>query len=120
LLTKLGRVALLIPVSIVLGILYDGGKIAINKRKFKDFPIPWFIFGFIGMSLINTSGIIAEIISEYLINLSVLLMSMAMAGLGLNIQFRDLLNIGKKTILMGVLGSLAVSFLGVILVYLFI
>lgn len=115
-LVKLGRVALLIPVALILGYLFrEKGEKVEPKKGIKDLPIPWFIFGFLACSLINTLGFVPDVVTKMLISLSVFLLSMAMAGLGLGINLDDFKKVGIKAVLVGVLGFISLSILGPIL-----
>ncbi|MES0857605.1 YeiH family protein [Geobacillus sp. G4] len=113
---KLGRVALLIPVALVLGYLFSrNGEHQTEKTKL---PIPWFIFGFLICSVIQTTGVIPAGLTDALIALSVLCLSMAMAGLGLSINFRTIVELGAKPIFVGVIGYAALVVLGVAISFL--
>ncbi|RKP47338.1 putative sulfate exporter family transporter [Cohnella endophytica] len=105
LLAKLCRVALLVPTC--LGIV--GVSAWRSRRKGKRavilpsdnpsqqrpaLPIPWFLFGFIAMSLFGSYALptlsanpapLLEVVSL----VTTLLLAMAMAGLGLNVNLRD-------------------------------
>ncbi len=113
-LVKLGRVALLIPVAIILGLFFNkkNPSVPTQKKKFKDLPIPWFIFGFLIMCLINTFGILSTTITQMLIALSIFLLSMAMAGLGLGMNFSEFKNLKGKVLITGASGSIALIILG--------
>ncbi|PKG23984.1 putative sulfate exporter family transporter [Niallia nealsonii] len=50
--------------------------------------IPWFIIGFILMSGIHTLGIIPEQAAEFIVTIAYILIGMAMAGLGLNVDIK--------------------------------
>lgn len=108
-LVKLGRVALLIPVAMILGFIYSTREKTGEKKGWKDLPIPWFIFGFLGMCLINTMGILSGAVTQMLIALSVFLLSMAMAGLGLSINMGDFKEVGLKAVIVGILGFVALT-----------
>jgi uncharacterized integral membrane protein (TIGR00698 family) len=120
-LVKLGRVALLIPVAIIMEYLFSRKQLNVKKEKksIKELPIPWFIFGFLAMSIVNTLGWISEYFTNILILISVYLLSMAMAGLGLSINFGDFKKVGFKPIFVGVLGFLCLTAIGPFLLYLF-
>ncbi|WP_456279032.1 YeiH family protein [Bacillus sp. AK128] len=118
-LTKLGRVALLIPVAFLMEYLFTRNEeTKTQKKSFKDLPIPWFILGFLAMSVINTLGILSSSITTMLIILSVYLLSMAMAGLGLSINFSDFKQVGPKPIILGVVGTVLLGLLGPFLLFL--
>ncbi|WP_134703883.1 YeiH family protein [Ammoniphilus sp. YIM 78166] len=109
-LVKLGRVALLIPVAMILGYLFTSkDQEESKKRGFKDLPIPWFIFGFLGMCLVNTLGFLSSTVTQMFIALSVFLLSMAMAGLGLSINFGDFKKVGYKAVIVGIIGFIALT-----------
>ncbi len=95
-LSKLGRVFLLIPLSFIL--------IAVQKRSYKGqnpadssakVAFPWFLAGFIGMSFLNsyvlgTSTPIPVSVMEQISVITTFLLTMAMAGLGLNVNLKEL------------------------------
>lgn len=93
LMAKLGRVLLLIPLSMIL--IYR------IKRKQKDqsmdakIDFPWFLIGFIVMSLFGSyvlgkSIIPSQEIMDGISTATTFLMTSAMVGLGLNVSLRDL------------------------------
>lgn len=93
LLAKLGRVFLLVPLSFILmGWKKYRGKSGATEAKIE---FPWFLIGFILMSLIGS-----YIIGKYIIlsaatmnniaTITTFVLTMAMVGLGLNVSFRDL------------------------------
>ncbi|RXT07299.1 YeiH family putative sulfate export transporter [Ammoniphilus sp. CFH 90114] len=109
-LVKLGRVALLIPVAMILGYFYTKKERTTKESMgIKDLPIPWFIFGFLAMCLVNTVGILSTTVTQFLIASSVFLLSMAMAGLGLSINFSDFKKVGFRAILVGIIGFILLT-----------
>ncbi|WP_202081142.1 YeiH family protein [Caldalkalibacillus salinus] len=125
-LVKLGRVALLIPVALFLAYWFERKEGAQHPHhrqdnqtlmhRFKNLPIPWFVIGFLLLSMINTLGVVPIGLTHFLIALSVLFLSMAMAGLGLSIHVREFKQIGLRTVSYGVLGYASLVILGVLLV----
>ena len=117
---KLGRVALLIPVAIIIGFIFSkiGRGNVKEKSSIKHLPVPWFIFGFLAMSCINTFILLPEELVNGLLIVSVFLLSMAMAGLGLGIKFSDFKKVGFKPVLVGVIGFIALTALGPVLLLL--
>jgi uncharacterized integral membrane protein (TIGR00698 family) len=116
-LVKLGRVALLIPVAIILGLIYNKKEKSdrSKKRKLKDLPVPWFIFGFLFMCLINTFGFLSAGATGFLIAVSIFLLSMAMAGLGLGVNFAQFRKLSGRVLFTGAIGSFALILLGFVL-----
>jgi uncharacterized integral membrane protein (TIGR00698 family) len=113
---KLTRVALLVPVAIMIGIFYR--RIDKNKEKkaFSFSIIPWFILGFLAMSAINSLGIIPANVAQAFVNIAYILIAMAMAGLGLNVDIKTFKELGVKAFIAGLIGSVCLSVLGYILV----
>ena len=118
LLVKLGRVALLIPVVIVIGYLFKTKEEKKETSFIKRLPVPWFIFGFLGMSMLNTFVTLPDMLINLFILLSVYLLSMAMAGLGLSINFSDFKKVGWRPVVVGILGFVALVGLGPVLLML--
>lgn len=118
-LVKLGRVALLIPVALILAYFYKNSSKSEGRKHFKNLPIPWFIFGFLAMCLINTVGFLPSILTSKLIDSSVFLLSMAMAGLGLGVNFAEFKNLSGKVIFTGITGSFALILLGILITKVF-
>lgn len=116
---KLTRVALLVPVAILIGIYMKKREPQNNKQRFslKTLPIPWFIFSFLAMSAVNTIGFLPESVVNLLISLAYLLLSMAMAGLGLNVEFQAFKKFGFHVFFAGLLGTLILIGCGFGLIY---
>ncbi|WGF36984.1 MULTISPECIES: YeiH family protein [Lysinibacillus] len=115
---KLTRVALLVPVAIVIGIFYRRMDKSEEKKAFSLSIIPWFILGFLAMSAINSLGIIPANVSQALVDIAYILIAMAMAGLGLNVEMKTFKELGVKAFIAGLIGSVCLSVLGYILVIL--
>ena len=95
LLAKLGRVFLLVPFSF--GLIFWLNRKNKGKQNDTTTSFPWFLIGFIIMSLIGTYVFnqwfpVSKTILHGLSFLTTFLLTMAMAGLGLNV---DLKQIGK-------------------------
>ncbi|MBG9454564.1 membrane protein [Lysinibacillus sphaericus] len=113
---KLTRVALLVPVAIVIGILYRRMDKKQEKEGFSLSIIPWFILGFLAMSAINSLGIVPANVAQTFVNTAYILIGMAMAGLGLNVDIKTFKQLGVKAFIAGLIGSVCLSILGYILV----
>lgn len=95
-LSKLGRVFLLIPLSFILLAvqkrIHKGEKPADSTAKVS---LPWFLAGFMGMSIFNSYVLgtyihIPAHVMELVSRITAFLMVMAMAGLGLNVNLKEL------------------------------
>ncbi|MGE7092761.1 YeiH family protein [Lysinibacillus sp. NPDC048646] len=116
---KLTRVALLVPVAIVISIMYQRSEKGQEKKAFSLSIIPWFILGFLAMSAFNSLGIVPSAIAQFIVNCAYILIAMAMAGLGLNVEIKTFKQLGKKAFIAGLIGSVCLSVLGYVLVILF-
>lgn len=116
---KLTRVALLVPVAILIGFWTNRmEKTEGKKTSLKSIPIPWFILGFLAMSSLNTIGFIPESSVNLVVLAAYLLIAMAMAGLGLNVDVVTFKRLGMKSFAAGFIGSVLLSGLGYALVVL--
>lgn len=128
-LVKLGRVALLIPVALALGYYFQAREKkaaqetipqpAQPRRGWRNLPVPWFIFGFLAMSIVNTLDVLPESVVQALIGFSLFLLSTAMVGLGLSIKLGDFKKIDGRTVITAVSGFAALAALGAVLVGVF-
>ena len=118
-LTKLGRVALLIPVAIAISALFlpDGGRA--KTARGRSLPVPWFILGFLGFSLINTFGLLPRPAAGLILQASFFTLTMAMAALGLNVHLSMFRRIGLQALSLGIAGSVLLALLGRLLLVVF-
>lgn len=79
-----------------------GVKVSI-KRIF-----PWFILGFLEMSLLTSFGLIPTAVTALLKSISKFLMIAALAAIGLNTDFKSLCKSGAKPMIHGFIVSLLV------------
>ena len=87
---KLLRVLMLGPLILVVGFLSNkNNENMITKNKIGTY-IPWFVIGFILASIVGTTEIIPENLIKYINDLSKILFSISMAGIGLTVAFKDL------------------------------
>ncbi|OBZ08137.1 YeiH family protein [Bacillus sp. FJAT-26390] len=116
---KMSRVAMLVPVAIIIGFWNNRQTSKTTKTSFKNLSIPWFIVGFLVMSAVKTAGILPEALTGQLIVAAYMLIAMAMAGLGLGVDLVMFRKWGKKTFVAGLIGSILLSGLGLLLVHSF-
>ena len=53
------------------------------------------------MSAVHSLGIIPEVVAGYIVVLAYMLIAMAMAGLGLNVEFKTFRKLGSKAFVAG-------------------
>jgi uncharacterized integral membrane protein (TIGR00698 family) len=121
---KLTRVALLVPVAVLIGIWAGRAerkakREAAKRPSWKSLPIPWFIVGFVAMSGVNTLSVIPAAWTNQAVVIAYLLIAMAMAGLGLNVDIASFRRLGLKSFAAGLIGSILLSGVGFTLVHLF-
>ncbi|GEK59599.1 hypothetical protein CHL76_13120 [Marinococcus halophilus] len=109
---KLTRVALLIPAALVIALLH-GRK---EKESLRKLPVPWFIFGFLAMSLANTFHLLSASTAAFMVSASYILLGMAMAGLGMQMPAAFFKTVNLKIFIVAVSGSLLLSFFGYFLI----
>lgn len=107
LLGKLGRVFLLIPVSIILIIIMKFRSK--NRYESQKIDIPYFLIGFVIMAIIHTYIVIPQTLMYVLDFITNLFMMMAMVALGLNVSFKDLKNRAFKPLIAVIVISLCLS-----------
>ncbi|NEG69353.1 YeiH family protein [Bifidobacterium choloepi] len=109
---KLSRVLMLVFAAIIIAIWYDKTqsdvKTAGGKRKI---VFPWFMIGFIVASIIGTIiisvwGDGGQAFADGLVNIAYVVLGMAMAALGINVNFAVLAKKGGKALLASFLASI--------------
>lgn len=122
LLAKLGRVFLLVPLSFILLALMNRNKQSGGAKRTKiDFP--WFLLGFIAMSLFGT-----YILGHYIpVNAEIMngvstgttwLLTAAMVGLGLNVSLKDIRTRALRPFIAMLIISVLLSVIGFFVVQL--
>lgn len=129
-LVKLVRVTLLTPVVIVLALVYarrHAGEANVREKAAVHFArlIPWYIWGFVVLSIVNTAGWLPEVelapngrlaawwggpklaASKLLTEAGKALLTLAMAAIGLEVNLRTLTRVGLPAVLTGLLSALA-------------
>lgn len=127
---KLARVAMLVPVSLGLGMWMRRKERQTRQSASCDaqpeaeetqqkIQIPWFILGFLLMSGGNTLGVIPGNVASLTVAAAYLLIAVAMAGLGLGVDLAVFRRLGIKPFWAGLLGSVGLTVLGYGTLFLF-
>jgi len=88
---KLTRVMMLAPMVIALGIVATRRAAhAVDPAKRKAPPMPWFVLGFILMVVVNSLISIPAAPKAWIVTATTFLLSMALAAMGLETDFRKL------------------------------
>jgi uncharacterized integral membrane protein (TIGR00698 family) len=111
---KLTRTTMIIPISLFFAVLTT-----IQKRKKADHHstvnyrftriFPWFIIWFLVASLLYTTGIIKSQSAVHLTELGKYLIVVALAAIGVNTDFKKMIQTGFKPILLGLLVWISVA-----------
>lgn len=106
-LTKLTRVALLAPALLIASSIlrWRAAQSATGSAQTERPPlVPLFLIGFLAIGALNSLGAFAPGVSSVLQQLSVLLTTMAMAGIGLGVDLKAVRRVGLKAMLLGAIG----------------
>lgn len=99
---KLTRVMMLAPMVIALGVI---AARRLNKQgpaeKRKAPPLPWFVLGFIALVALNSVVHIPASAKPTIVAVTTFLLSMALAAMGLETEFRKLKAKGLRPLLLG-------------------
>ncbi len=128
---KLVRTTMLIVLAVIFAVIVikketanassdtSGSRTSVFATVKKVFP--WFILIFLVMAILNTVGIFNSIphISAFFKNGYKFFVSVALAGVGFKIRFKDLFTKGIKPILLGGFTWLAIAASTIIFIYLF-
>ena len=87
---KLLRVLMLGPLILMVGLFYKKDNTDVFSNNKISTYIPWFVVGFILASIIGSVEIIPESLINIINNISKILFSISMAGIGLTVAFKDL------------------------------
>lgn len=118
LLAKLGRVLLLVPLCFILMIwMKRSGKLQSGTK----IEFPWFLIGFLAMSVfgsyvLGTSIPVSEAFHNGIANVTTFVLTMAMVGLGLNVNLRALRTKAARPLIAMSITSILLSVLSFALV----
>jgi uncharacterized integral membrane protein (TIGR00698 family) len=130
-LVKLVRVACLAPMIFLLALIHarrhaaeNGGGLTVHYARL----VPWFVWGFLFLSLANTAGLLPDLAFKPLLPLwssadqvftiqvgaactffANLLLTMDMAAIGLEVNIRQLVAVGGQALLAGLLTTLVLG-----------
>ena len=117
---KLTRVMMLAPLVITLGFLAARrARQAKGDARRPAPPAPWFVLGFIAMMLINTAVAIPAAPKSWIVEATTFFLSMALAAMGLETDFRKLKAEGLKPVGLAAASWVFVAGFSLVLVKLF-
>lgn len=114
---KLTRVMMLAPLVITLGII--GARRAahsVDPASRQAPPMPWFVFGFVAMAILNSVIAIPAQPKAWLVTATTFLLSMALAAMGLETDFRKLKAEGWKPLALAAAAWIFIAAFSLVLV----
>jgi uncharacterized integral membrane protein (TIGR00698 family) len=107
--TKLLRVAMLVPVVLVITLLlFRGTSEGGGKRP----PLPLFLFAFVALVAVNSLGLIPELVRAATVDLSRWVLVAAIAALGVKTSLKSLAAVGPKALVLIVAETIFLALLG--------
>ena len=102
---KMTRVALLVPVLLILGLyLRSAASHATGGQgKGAKLPIPWFAVGFLVLAIINSLNIIPADAVAAIRRLDIFALTMAMTALGIETRFAQIRKAGPRVMALGLI-----------------
>ncbi|GBF12239.1 YeiH family protein [Tepidibacillus sp. HK-1] len=116
---KLTRTLFLLPLSLlIVGIAMIKGQNDDSSTTTKNIlnAVPWFIFGFLAMALVNTFGLLPKSALSELTFIGKFLIIMAMAAIGLGVDIEKIKSAGLKPMMLGLIASVIISVTSIILI----
>jgi uncharacterized membrane protein YadS len=119
---KLARTLFLLPLIVLLGLWMarkNSNATTSSTTLFEKIraTFPWFIIGFIFMSILNSLGLFNPNLKELMVVLAKFLILMVMVGVGLQVEFKKLVTVGSKPLLTGLFASICVSIVSLLLIF---
>lgn len=104
---KLSRVLMLVPASIFIAIWWNARHSKVENGGKHKISFPWFMLGFIAASVIGTYVPFVAAHASTLVEAGYVFLGMAMAALGINVNFRAIFKQGRAAFAASFLASIA-------------
>ncbi len=102
---KLSRVLMLVFAAIIIAVWWNKNHSEMPADGKRKVSFPWFMLGFIGASIIGTFVPFIGAIAPNLVDFAYIVLGMAMAALGINVNFSAIAKKGQKAFLASFLTS---------------
>jgi len=104
-LEKLTRVTFLAPVAVLIGLMFgpaesNGGLLSRVRRV----RVPWFVIGFLIVAAATSLHLIPGVVGSAVASTGMFLMVMAMAGMGISLDFAAIRRVGLGAMVLSVVG----------------
>jgi uncharacterized integral membrane protein (TIGR00698 family) len=107
--TKLARVLFLVPVILSIGYTYSHRQSQSRKMRSAAIAIPWFIFYFMLLMLLNSLNIFPPEFKSTFAQIDKFLLTISMAAMGLETKIAHLQQVGIKPLYLGALSWIFIS-----------
>ena len=104
--SKLLRVAMLVPVVVIISIIVTQRQSGDKKIGMVGLPLPGFLVAFVAVVICNSFGFLPGVISEFMIQMSRWCLIIAMVGLGMKASFKELAQMGWRPMFLMVTNTL--------------
>lgn len=111
---KLARVLMLVPASIFIAIWWNARHSKVEGSTKHSISFPWFMLGFIAASIIGTYVPFITAHSALLVEAGYVFLGMAMAALGINVNFKAIFKKGRWAFAASFLASIVLVILACI------
>ena len=109
-LVKLTRVAALIPIALFMSYMVNRGIIKHGEADEQGtLAFPVFLLGFLGMVILNSLNFFTPKAIKWIEFFDMFLLTMAMAGMGLETDFRQLLRVGFRPLFLSIFATGLIS-----------
>mgnify|MGYP002519048702 CR=1 FL=1 len=102
---KLSRVLMLVFAAIIIAIWWDRTHSTIKHEGKRKVAFPYFMLGFIAASILGTYVPFLNAIASTLVDIAYIVLGMAMAALGINVNFKAIAQKGLKAVLASFIAS---------------
>ena len=116
---KLSRVLMLVPASIFIAIWWNARHSKVENGGKHKISFPWFMLGFIAASVIGTYVPFITAHASTLVEAGYVFLGMAMAALGINVNFKVIFKQGRTAFLASFLASIVLVALACLAAVLF-
>ena len=96
---KLLRVAMLVPVVLVIGIVIRSGAQRASTGGISA-PVPWFLVMFVFLFVLNSAGYLSPAVAQPLADSASLLLLLAIAALGIRTSLKEVMTIGLRPVIL--------------------
>ncbi len=119
-LMKLIRVAMLVPVVLMMGFLIRRFELSASRDSSTKPKFPFFLIGFTLLFFINSLNILPRQVIEFLSQFSSVLLVIAISALGVRTSMKEITSIGWQPIILVVIETIFIAIIVIGLIYLLI